>query len=76
MPCQHQLNPIEELFNQVKYYLRLKSPIEFTDIKKVIVYALNKITKENFKNYYKHAFVKSKEILNNKRNSRKKTPKN
>lgn len=76
VPYQHQLNPIEELFNQVKYYLRLKSPIEFTDIKKVIVYALNKITKENFKNYYKHAFIKSKGVMSNKPNSQKKSPKN
>jgi hypothetical protein len=60
-----QCNPIENYFNQLKHYIKLKSPITYEEIINSIK-EINKhnIKKEHLENYFKYLF-KVKNMLKN-----------
>ncbi len=57
-------NPIEGLFNQLKHYLKLKSPQNYLEIirdtKEIIK---NDIKKEHLENYINYLFLRANEFL-------------
>ena len=57
-------NPIEGLFNQLKHYLKLKSPQNYLEIirdtKEIIK---NDIKKEHLENYFNYLFLRANEFL-------------
>jgi transposase len=61
IPYTPETNPIEALFNQLKYYLKLnKKVLKFEGIKREITNAFKKIKTINYKNYFLYAFDKEK----------------
>jgi len=57
-------NPIEGFFNQLKHYLKLKSPQTYqeiiSEIKNIIK---NNVKKENLKNYFNYLFLRANDFL-------------
>ena len=56
VPYYPRSNPIEQYFSQVKHYVKKESPISFVDIKRVVEKSMNKVSEENYNNYFLHAF--------------------
>lgn len=51
--------PIEQYFNQIKHYLKLnKKVLKYDELKEEIKNAIQKVTKENYKNYFNNAYNK------------------
>ena len=76
IPYTPETNPIEALFNQLKYYLKLnKKVLKFDDIKIEIRNAFKKIKKKNYKNYFLYAFDKEKLKLPSRVSTLKRQPK-
>ena len=60
VPYTPKTNPIEMFFNQIKHYLKLnKKVLKFEDLKKSVRTAINKVKKENYKNYFLYAYKKN-----------------
>ena len=57
IPYNLQTNPIESYFSQLKHYMKLDSKITFDDS---LVNSMNKISKENCKNYLYYSLDKTK----------------
>lgn len=59
-----QCNPIENYFNQLKHYIKLKSPITYEEIVNSIK-EINKhnVKKEHLENYFKYLFIQGKEFV-------------
>lgn len=57
-------NPIENYFNQLKHYIKLKSPITYEEIVNSIK-EINKhnVKKEYLENYFKYLFIQGKEFV-------------
>ena len=50
---------IEAYFNQIKHYLKLnKKVLKFNELKEETKKAINKVSKENYKNYFNYAYKK------------------
>jgi hypothetical protein len=72
LPYHHFQNPIEKMFNQLKYYMRKDEPMSFDLIKESIVKSLKYISVNNFKNYFKSSLeITKKEVEEIKKKYRK-----
>ena len=59
-----QLNPIENLFSQIKNYVKDISPATYEELKITIDDIIkNKIKKEHLKNYFKYLFIQAKNYI-------------
>ena len=59
------MNPIENLFSQIKNYIKNKSPDNYEQLKRDIDYIIaNKIKKEHLKNYFKYLFTQANDFIN------------
>ena len=71
LPYKHFLNPIENCFNELKYYIKQKQPMNYNKIKESIEYGIKNVKKEHYENYFYNAYDKNKlknktENLNNR----------
>ena len=73
VPYYPRSNPIEQYFSQVKHYIKKESPILFADIKKIVEKSIERVNKENYNNYFLHAF--RSDTLLKSRKTRKRIPK-
>lgn len=64
LPYQHYLNPIENLFSQLKHYMKEKVPMNEKEVREAIEYAIGKISKKHLINYFLNAY--NPELLNKK----------
>jgi hypothetical protein len=72
LPYHHFQNPIEKMFNQLKYYMRKDEPMSFDLIKESIVKSLKYISVNNFRNYFKSSLeITKKEVEEIKKKYRK-----
>jgi transposase-like protein len=56
-------NPIEGFFNQLKHYIKLRSPLTYEEILKQVNHILkHDISKENLQNYVKYLFLRAIEF--------------
>ncbi len=65
------LNPIENYFNELKYYIKQKQPMNYDKIKESVEFGIKNIKKEHYENYFYNAYDKNKlkakiENLNNR----------
>ena len=64
LPYNAKLNPIENLFSQIKNYVKNISPATYEDLKITIDKIIkNKVKKEHLKNYFKYLFIQAKEYI-------------
>jgi transposase len=70
VPYYPRSNPIEQYFSQVKHYIKKESPILFDDIKKVVEKSIGKVNKDNYNNYFLHAF-RSETLLKSRKTRRR-----
>ena len=75
LPYHHFQNPIEKMFNQLKYYMRKDEPMSYNAIKVSIRNAIKKVSKDNFKNYFKSSLRKSKKDIEKVKTKYRKQPK-
>ena len=76
VPYTPKTNPIEMVFNQLKYYLKLnKKVLKFDEIKVEVRKAFTKIKENNYKKYFLYAYKKDKLILPSKESTKKRKPK-
>ena len=76
IPYTPKTNAIENLFNQLKHYLKLnKKVLKFNEIKQEIKKAFAKIKKQHYKNYFLYAYNKDKLILPKKSTRKRKDKK-
>ena len=55
----HTNGAIEAYFNQIKHYLKLnKKVLKFNELKEETKKAIDKVSKENYKNYFNYAYKK------------------
>jgi transposase len=72
VPYTPKTNAIENMFNQLKHYLKLnKKVLKFNEIKQEIKKAFTKIKKQHYNNYFLYAYDKNKLVLP-KQSTRKK----
>lgn len=57
LPYKHYLNPIENYFNELKYYIKQKQPMNYDKIKESVDFG---IKKEHYENYFYNAYDKNK----------------
>ena len=74
-PYNHNLNPIERFFSQLKSYIRKDEPMSIDEIKKSVKNAIKKVSKDNLKNYFKSSLKKSKEEIDKIKKKYHKKPK-
>ena len=60
-----RLNTIENLFNQLKHYIKQDKPKNFNELKESLKNSINKIKKEHYENYFIYAY--NKKSYNNKK---------
>ena len=60
LPYKHFLNPIENYFNKLKYYIKQKQPMNYNKIKESIEYEIKNIKKEHYENYFYNTYDKNK----------------
>ena len=59
------LNPIENLFSQLKSHVKNKSSDNFEELKKTIDNIIKyKITKDHLKNYFNYLFIQANDYIN------------
>lgn len=58
LPYKHFLNPIENYFNELKYYIKQKQPMDYNKIKESVEYGIKNIKKEHYENYFYNAYDK------------------
>ena len=64
LPYNAQLNPIENLFSQLKNHVRNKSPDNFEELKQTIDRIIKKkIKEEQLKNYFNYLFIQAKDFI-------------
>lgn len=65
LPYNPNLNPIENLFSQIKSHVKNKSPDNFEELKKTIDNIIKyKITKDHLKNYFNYLFTQANDYIN------------
>ncbi len=63
IPYNPQTNPIENIFSQLKSYVRNDSPQTFETLDKSIIKTFNKyIKKEQIQNYFKYMLLQGKKL--------------
>jgi len=74
-PYHPRLNSIEQFFNQMKHYIKLDKPINFTALDESVKSSIEKIKEENYENYFIYAYNKDyyKNKLNNKKYTKRRT---
>jgi len=76
IPYTPKTNAIENLFNQLKHYLKLnKKVLKFNEIKQEIKKAFTKIKKQHYNNYFLYAYDKDKLTLPKKTTRKRKDKK-
>jgi hypothetical protein len=75
LPYHHFQNPIEKLFNQLKYYMRKDEPMSYDLIKKSIKKSIKYIELETFTNYFKSSLTKTKKDIDDIKSKYRKEPK-
>jgi hypothetical protein len=75
LPYHHFQNPIEKMFNQLKYYMRKDEPMSFDLIKESIIKSLKFISVKNFQNYFKSSLEITKKEVEETKNKYKKKKK-
>lgn len=63
LPYNHNMNPIERFFNQLKHYIRKDEPMIYDDVKNSVKRATKHINKNNMLNYFKSSLQLSKEEI-------------
>jgi transposase len=64
LPYNPNLNPIENLFSQIKSHVKNKSPDNYEELDKVIYRIIKyKISKDNLKNYFKYLFIQANDFI-------------
>jgi len=59
------LNPIENLFNQLKSYIKNRNPNNYEQLKSDLDYIIkNKVPKEHLENYFKYLFIQANDFIN------------
>ncbi len=58
LPYKHFLNCIEQYFNELKYYIKQKQPMNYDKIKESIEYGIKNIKREHYENYFYNAYDK------------------
>ena len=65
LPYNAQMNPIENLFSQLKSHVKNKSPDNFEELKLTIDRIIKKkIKKEHLKNYFNYLFIQANNYIN------------
>lgn len=75
IPYNHSQNPIERMFNQLKYYIKKDEPMSFDEIIESIKKASSKITEDNLKNYFNSSLNKTKKEIEETKTRYHKKPK-
>ena len=60
LAVEYYLNTQENYFNQLKYYIKQKQPMNYEKIKESVKYAIKNIKKEHYENYFYNAYDKKK----------------
>ncbi len=60
VPYTPKFNPIENFFSQLKHYLKLDSKIDFNELNESLKKSINKIKRENYRNYFYNSLDISK----------------
>ena len=59
-------NPIESFFNQLKHYLKIKSPQNYDEIVRDIKYIINhNISTNNLENFINYLFLRANDFIKN-----------
>lgn len=59
------MNPIENVFSQLKSYIKNKSPDNYEELKKTIDNTIkNKIKAKHLKNYFNYLFLQAEDFIN------------
>ena len=58
LPYKHYQNAVEQYFNELKYYIKQKQPMNYDKIKESIEYGIKNIKKEHYENYFYNAYDK------------------
>jgi len=67
LPYNPTCNPIENLFSQLKSYVKNKSPDNFEELKSTIDNIIKyKISKDHLKNYFNYLFTQANDYINKK----------
>lgn len=70
IPYNPATNPIENIFSQLKSYVRNDSPQTFETLEKSIIKTFNKyIKKEHIENYFKYMFLQGKNFIEKHKNN-------
>jgi hypothetical protein len=69
------MNPIEKIFNQLKYYMKRDEPISYDLIKKSIIKSIKYIELKTYKNYFKSSLTKTKKNIKEIKMKYRKNPK-
>ena len=65
LPYNPQSNPIENLFSQIKNYVRQETPQTYTKLNEVITNTIkNNVKTEHTKNYFKSLFMQTNNFIN------------
>lgn len=56
LPYSPRLNPIEQFFNQMKFYMKLRRAMTLEQLKESAKEAIGKVRTENYKNYFLYAY--------------------
>jgi transposase len=74
-PYHPRLNSIEQLFNQMKHYIKLDKPKTFIALDESVKSSIDKIKPTNYENYFIYAYNKDyyKNKLNNKKYTKRRT---
>ena len=58
LPYKHYQNAVEQYFNELKYYIKQKQPMNYKKIKESVEYGIKSIKKEHYENYFYNAYDK------------------
>lgn len=65
LPYNPSLNPIENLFSQLKSHIKNKSPDNYEQLKDDLDNIIkNKVSKEHLENYFKYLFIQANDFIN------------
>jgi len=65
LPYNPNLNPIENLFSQLKSHIKNRSPDNYEQLKSDLNYIIkNKVLKEHLENYFKYLFIQANDFIN------------
>ena len=63
--CIPNLNPIENLFSQLKSHIKNRSPDNYKQLKDDLDYIIkNKVYEEHLENYFKYLFTQANDFIN------------